>query len=204
MQGKYVTSETWLNSPADVFLLAAGSGTRMGASKPLMDFDGESILRRMTTSFRAAVLSRIRVIGRVDDHELAEATLAAGAAYVQNPRPDLEMAGSILVAIENCDSQWMAVCPADMPLLTSAPIAACLDNLAGDVVQPSCEGLPKHPVFLNRSLFPKLQARLREGFTLRDCLAEIETRTLIESPNPMQFRDVDTPEDIDALLRALR
>lgn len=204
MQGKYVTSEIWSNSPADVFLLAAGEGSRMGTSKPLLDFDGTTILERMVVSFRNGGLARVRVVGRKDDHELAEATLATGAAYVVNPRPDLGMAGSIVKAIENCDASWLGVCPADLPLLSATTISACVAALGGDVVQPSSEGRPKHPVFIHKRQFPNLKARLREGFTLRDCLPEIEARTLIESPNPLQFRDVDTPDDVQALLRALR
>lgn len=204
MQGNYAISEIWSNSPADVFLLAAGEGSRMGTSKPLLDFDGSTILERMVAAFRNGGLARVRVIGRKDDHRLAEATLAAGAAYVVNPRPDLGMAGSIITAIENCDAPWLAVCPADMPLLSSATISACVAALAGDVVQPSSEGRPKHPVFIHKRQFTIMKARLHEGFTLRDCLPEIEARTLIESPNPLQFRDVDTPDDVEALLRALR
>jgi CTP:molybdopterin cytidylyltransferase MocA len=176
----------------------------MGTSKPLLNFNGVTILERMVSAFRCAGLPRIRVIGRKEDHELAEATLAAGAAFVVNPRPDLEMAGSILIAIENCDAPWMAVCPTDMPLLSAATIAACVDALEGDVVQPSTDGRPKHPVFLHKRRFPGLKARLHEGYTLRDCLSEIEAITRVPSDNPMQFKDVDTPEDVEALLRGLR
>jgi CTP:molybdopterin cytidylyltransferase MocA len=173
----------------------------MGVSKPLMDFDGVSVLERMVDAFRGAGLARIRVIGRENDHDLAESALALGAAYIVNPRPDLGMAGSALVALDSADSTWLAICPADMPLLTTEPIEACVAALEGDVVQPSCEGRPKHPVFLSRAIAPIIRTRLQEGFTLRDALPKPDERRLVPVDNPAQFCDVDTPEDVVRLLR---
>lgn len=192
-----------MNSSIEVYLLAAGQGTRFGGSKPLFVFDGKPVLERVVGAFQDAGLASIFVIGRPDDGALAMAATKCGAKFLVGSHPELDMAGSVLAAIENCKSDWMALCPADLPLLTPTPIRDCVAALEGDVVQPSCAGRPKHPVFLSNGLFSMVRSKLLSGHTLRDCLAEPVRRKLVESDDALQFWDMNTPSDLASMMDAL-
>lgn len=186
--------------PVEVYLLAAGVGERMGASKPLLKFGKTTVLGAMAKAFREAGLRKLRVIGRKDDAELAQVTFDLGARYIFNLEPQRGMSGSILEAMEDCESDWLCVCPADMPLLQSATLTKCTENLFGNVVQPICENRRRHPAFLNISLRFELRAFLQEGGNLRQFLHEKHINT-VEAEPCWQFSDIDTPEDYERILK---
>lgn len=185
----------------EVYFLAAGKSERMGYSKPLLPFKAGTVLFTMVNSFREAGLQKIRVIGRADDPDLARETNVLNARYIFNLEPESGMASSILEALDDCRSSWMCVTPADIPLLTSNTISACLEALEGaEIVQPECLGKGKHPIFLKSNLALEMRPFLRQGGTLRDFLATQSVRK-ISRPNPTEFMDMDTHDDYIRLLQ---
>ena len=110
------------------------------------------------------------------------------------------MAGSIVEALDDCTSDWMCLCPADMPMLTAQAIGDCAAALGDErIVQPECEGRRRHPVFVSTSLRFELRCFLNEGGTLRGFLHERIIKTVPAQPCS-QFRDIDTPQDYERLL----
>lgn len=194
-------SETSLSERVEVYILAAGEGSRIGGHKATLPFGDGSLLRRVTDAFRNASLKRIRVIGRTTDEDLAREANLLGVRYIFNLDPDQGMASSVLEAIDDCRSRWAALCPVDMPLLTSATIRAVLAELSDDFacLQPECEGRPKHPVLLRSSTFLSLREHLRHGGTLREFLPTL-ARKLVACGSPNEFLDIDTPDDYARLL----
>lgn len=200
-RGKSGMSGTSLSELVEVYILAAGEGSRLGGQKATLPFGDGSIFRRITCAFRNAGLKKIRVIGRTTDESLAREANLLSVRYIFNLDPGQGMAGSVLEAIDDCRSRWAGLCPVDMPLLTSATIGTVLSGLSDDVacVQPECEGRPKHPVFLRASTFLSLRDHLRKGGTLREFLPTVE-RKLVACGAPHEFFDADTPEDYSRLL----
>lgn len=202
MQDKSGISAISPNKRIEVYLLAAGKSERLGVPKQLLRLGGDTILSHMARKFFGAGLKRVRVIGRVDDELLAREAYELGLRYVINLEPELGMVGSILEALDDCRSEWMALCPADMPLLEVGTIERCASMLdkGYSVVQPICEGIRRHPVFLKDNVWLSLRGAIREGKTLRDFLMTQNIYT-VHTENCKQFRDMDTLEDYREILR---
>lgn len=185
----------------EVYLLASGFSKRMGASKPMLPFGGTTVLCRLGQSFQEAGLAKIRVIGRPDDHELARESFLLGYRYIINLEPERGMSGSVLEALEDCRSPWLALCPCDMPLLTSETIRKLVQSLddSHDAIQPVCAGSPRHPVFLRLGATLPLRSTIASGRTLREFLRTADRR-FIEVGSPSEYLDMDTPEDYERLL----
>lgn len=190
-----------LNELVEVYLLASGQSERMGTSKPMLPFGRRTVLSRIGDAFTEAGLGRIRVIGRPDDHELARESFLLGYRYIINLEPERGMSGSVLEALDDCRSRWLALCPCDQPLLTATTIKILAQNLdeTVDAVQPIAAEKPRHPVFLRLGATLELRAVLREGGTLREYLRKCNRR-LIQFHSPEEFSDMDTPEDYARLL----
>ncbi len=198
-------SETLLSTEIEVYLLAAGRSERLGRCKQLLDWDGKTLLARMADAFCSAGLVCLHVVGRPEDEELAREVHSLGLRYVVNPRAERGMASSVLVAMEDCRSPWLGLCPADMPLLRTETLLR-LGSAVGDsctVIQPVCKGIRHHPVLFRRSLAPEVRALLEAGGTLRDYLRSAEVYK-IRVQDCTQFEDVDTWEDYERLLQIWR
>lgn len=189
------------NDLVEVYLLASGWSERMGASKPMLPFGRRTVLSRIGDAFSGAGLDRIRVIGRPDDHELARESFLLGYRYIINLEPERGMSGSVLEALNDCRSAWLALCPCDHPLLTATTIKLLAQNLDNtvDAVQPIAADKPRHPVFLRFGATLELRTIINEGGTLRDFLRKCNRR-FVQFHSPEEFCDMDTPEDYARLL----
>jgi len=156
----------------------------------------------MARKFFEAGLKRVRVIGRVNDELLAREAYELGLRYIINLDPESGMTSSILEALDDCRSEWMVLCPADIPLLEVRTIERCASMLdkGYSIIQPICGGVRKHPVFLKDRTWLSLRGAIREGKTLRDFLMTQNIYT-VYTENCQQFRDVDTMEDYREIMR---
>lgn len=187
----------------EAFLLAAGASRRMGASKPLMAFGDSTVLATMARAFLAAGCRPVSVVHRLEDVPLLEAVRTLGLRAVANADPSPGMSSSVAVAAEASGAEWLALCPCDMPLLTTATLSRLTEALGsyeGDVLQPAVAGRRKHPVFVRRAWLLHRAERLRGGTPLRDLLAEADGAS-VEFLDAAEFLDFDTPEEYEALMR---
>jgi len=190
----------------EAFLLAAGESRRMGVPKPLVPFGDSTVLATMAHAFRAAGCSPITVVHRPGDIRLLEAVHALGLRAVANADPSPGMSSSVAVAAESASSEWLALCPCDMPLLTAGTLARVVQALAdcgGDVLQPAVDGRRKHPVVIKRTWLLARTESLRGGTPLRELLGDAED-TSVEFPDEAEFLDFDTREEYEALVRLAR
>ncbi|MEM4409557.1 MAG: nucleotidyltransferase family protein [Candidatus Caldarchaeum sp.] len=198
-------SETSLSVEVEVYLLAAGRSERLGKCKQLLDWDGKSLLGRMADVFRSAGFVCLRVVGRPEDEELEREVYSLGLRYVVNRDAEQGMVSSVLTAFEDCQSPWLGICPADMPLLDPGTLRQ-LHSAVSDfctVVQPICAGIRRHPVLIRKKVASKVRSIMAEGGTLRDFLRSAEVYK-IQVQDCIQFEDVDTPEDYQRLLQIWR
>ncbi len=186
------------------YLLAAGEGRRFGRSKPLAPFHGRTVLDRVASAFRPHVLE-VALVARMEDEPLLSEAARLGLRVVANPNPELGMASSVAVAVTDCRTEWLALCPCDLPLLTSEIVGRVVRALdAGplgdtEVIQPEAEGRRKHPVILKRSWIEAFLPQLAEDTPLREILEKARALT-VPFHDPLPFRDFDTRQEYESLL----
>jgi CTP:molybdopterin cytidylyltransferase MocA len=174
----------------------------MGEHKALLPFAGETVLERMARAFREGGVRDVVTVVEQFENAISRKAAEIEVRSIVNDQMDLGMAGSILAAIADCASDWFAVCPADMPLLTAETVRMCVERLNGEPVAPSVNGKRKHPVFIPATCSGELARLLLGGGTLRDFLAS-RAVLLVECEPGVQFADMDTPEEYRRLLDLL-
>jgi molybdenum cofactor cytidylyltransferase len=182
-------------------LLAAGSATRMGRNKLLLDVGGEPLLRRAARRGLAAGLDPLLVV-LGHEAELAEAALTGLACrLLRNPDHARGMNGSLAlgVAAVPASAEAAVVLLADMPLVDAAMISALVGRwresgaplataVYGEVTAP--------PTLYARSLFPELSVREGEGRGREVVRRNLDRAALVPFP-PSSLSDVDAPGDLE-------
>lgn len=195
-----------------VLILAAGAGRRMGGrAKCLLEVQGQSLLERLVRAVRRLGLhAPMLVLG----HHATEiqAHLAQWPAHltprqVVNSAPEDDPASSLhqgLRALDD-DVQAIMVLLADQALIDAADIGAVLNAFQRRppgcrVLMPMVNGVPGHPVVFDASVRADLLAA--PGTSLRQWrTAHPQTTLPWVVDNPHYTRDLDTPDDLDALAR---
>jgi molybdenum cofactor cytidylyltransferase len=185
-------------------VLAAGTSSRMGQPKQVLQFEGRSLVRRAA---EAAVGSRTRqtivVLGA--NRELVEAELAGLAVMlVHNPDYAQGMNTSLRAGLHAVRPEVDAVVVllADQPFVDSAVIDALIDRYeesGATIVRPRYGGQPGNPVLWDRALFDELIAQ--EGDQGGRALLQQHASEIawLDLPDGTLQTDVDTPEAYAAL-----
>jgi len=181
--------------PVDCIVAAAGRSERMGSWKPLLPFQGSTIVAAVVNEALEACSRVILVTGYRGDELAARYAAAPRVLVVENPDWELGMFSSIRRGAARVETDRFFVMLADMPFV-SAPVYRALRGESGaDVVFPVHGGMRGHPVLAG--------ARVREAILAADPAAgsmrEITGRfSVIEVPWPDDsvLRDIDTPEDL--------
>lgn len=205
---------------------AAGRSRRMGRPKLLLPFGAGTVLGATLAALAAGGARRIAVVGRPDDRDL-DAWLRRGAASelarrlrlsgapgpdllrAINPEPERGMLSSVFAGLEalggagaESDAEEVVlVCPADLPALSPATVAAVLERSAAGaaLALPVHGGRRGHPLAIGPALLREVPA-LDLAVGLRQLLerhpGEVAEVAVDDSGC---LRDVDTPEDYRAL-----
>lgn len=195
-----------------VLILAAGAGRRMGGrAKCLLEVQGHSLLERLVRSVRSLGLhTPVLVLGHhaadIQAH-LAQWPEHITPRQVVNPAPEDDPASSLHLGLRALDGDVQAVMVllADQPLINATDIGAVLHAFqrrppGSQVLVPMVNGVPGHPVMFDAAVRADLLAA--PGTGLRQWRAAHPQATLPwVVDNPHHTRDLDTPEDVDALAR---
>lgn len=184
---------------AGIILLAAGSSTRMGSAKQLMNFNGKPLLRHAGEVVCRSNCAPVIVVLGAREHDLRPALQGLPLEIVVNDSWSEGIGTSIrtgLRALENRPVCGVILALADQPFIT----AEFLHGLAQQhtrtrklIVASRYSGTVGVPAFLSRQLFPRLQAlKPHEGCKnlLLGCSHEA---VLIDCPEAAI--DIDSPED---------
>ena len=183
-------------------LLAAGSSSRLGTNKLLVDFGGETIVRRAARRALEAGLAPVIVVLGFEAERVAEALQGVEVMRVVNPKHAGGMAGSMRAGIgrvpADCEAAVMIL--ADMPLVTSAMSAGLVARFRSGpepLVISLYGGVQAPPTLYARALFPALGAAGEGGgrLVVRDHRGEAAA---LEWP-PALLADLDRPEDVRRL-----
>ena len=191
-------------------VLAGGDSTRMGSPKALLPApDGQPFVVRIVRAFTDAGVSTPIVVTGSAHEAIAEALGVAfpGAAMaVRNPDPSRGQLSSLWTGMDVVvqeETAALLVTLVDVPMLSAATISVVVEawrRSRAPIVRPAVGPRHGHPVLFDRSLFSELrQAPLGAG--AKAVVRRHEARILhVVPPDEGCLRDVDTPEDYQALL----
>ena len=183
-------------------VLAAGASSRLGSNKLLIEFGGETIVRRAARRALEADLAPVIVVLGVEADRVAETLGGLDVVLVVNRDHAGGMHGSMQAGIGRvpADCEAAVVVLADMPLVTSAMSAGLVARFRrgpeplvisryGEVQAP--------PTLYARALFPALRAA-GEGGGRRVVRDHSHEAAAMDWP-PGLLADLDRPEDVERL-----
>ena len=151
--------------PGDVaaIVLAAGRSSRMGDFKPLLPFDGRTLIGHVVASLRAAGVTRIHVVTGFNAEALAPEIDRLGVTRAQNADFDRGMLSSVQAGVASLPAETEAflLMPVDVPLVRASTITRLLDAASADdaaVLYPAFRGERGHPPVIRRALFADILA----------------------------------------------
>lgn len=196
--------------PVTAAILCGGHARRMGgADKGQLLVSGATIIERQLAVLRP-LATDIMLIDRDRRH-----TAPAAARVVGDLVPDSGALGGIYTALESSMTDHVVVVACDMPFLTTAFIAAMIEEAeTADVVIPR-DGRGRHALcgVFHRRIAPTLRARIDQGrlridealagLVVHEINAELlatldrDGRLLVNVNTPEDYRDLpggyDTP-----------
>jgi molybdenum cofactor cytidylyltransferase len=186
-------------------VLAAGSSSRMGGFKPLLDLGGRTLLAQAVRAFAdAGVLDIVVVTGHRGD-EVALAASRLGCRPAANPDFEDGMFSSVRTgAAAVAEGRGFFVLPVDCPLVrpeTVGRLARTAGAAGAPHVVPAYAGRRGHPPVFGPGLRTDVLTAPPDG-TLRDVLAGRPGLLVLEVDDPGVLHDADTPGDLEALRAA--
>ncbi|HEX2178164.1 MAG TPA: nucleotidyltransferase family protein [Actinomycetota bacterium] len=145
-------------------VLAAGTSSRLGQPKQLLDFGGRPLLQHAIDAMeRSGLVDIVLVLGhRAGDVEAA-VTTGPDTRTVVNPDYAQGQATSLRAGLEAADerSQAAVVILGDQPALGALHVRTIVETYlatGAKVVQAAFGGKPNHPTLFERSMWPELMA----------------------------------------------
>ncbi len=188
--------------PVAGVLLAAGSGSRLGRPKALVELGGTRLVDRGADLLRAGGAGPLVVVSG------AAALSLPGVIMVHNPGWASGMGSSLAVGLgavpDGCAAAVIAL--VNQPLIGAAAVQRLIAaHAAGATVAVACyQGQPRNPVLLAREHWPEVISLAAGDVGARPFLrAHPDLVTLVECADTGQPDDLDTPADLARLTRML-
>ncbi len=185
---------------------AAGLSSRMGAFKPLLPFDGATVIERCIANLREAGAEKIVVVTGHQAAELEDRLSGSGVKLVHNPDyAETQMFDSLRLGLRALgeDCGVILLTPGDVPLVKPETLRALLKTRGG-FVRPVCAGKGGHPVALDAAWRKKLLGYGGAG-GLRGAVEALGIPVKeLELDDEGMLVDLDTPADYERLLGMLQ
>jgi molybdenum cofactor cytidylyltransferase len=172
----------------------------MGRPKLLLPFRDGTVVGSLIQALREGGISEIVLVIAPGDEVLRSWGEEAGVQIVVNPDPERGMLSTILEGIAVADEkETLVVCPADLPALLPSTVRTVLAQQSPLAV-PSYQGRRGHPLVISPELIPEIRT-LHLNVGLRELLdRHPDSLRVVEVDDPGCIRDVDTPEEYQALI----
>lgn len=174
-------------------ILAAGSGSRMGTPKAILEIEGERLIDRAVALFHDAGIKDVYVVlgawqGLVPDAEV-----------LINPDWKSGMGSSLRVGLAHVEKlsefSEAIVTLVDLPGLTSTAIRA-VANTSQEIVVGTFDGKPGHPVKFARRYWKEIAESSVGDVGARNFLKGRDDIFTIALEKLATGKDIDTPEDL--------
>ena len=188
-------------------VLSAGSSSRMGYPKALLEYHGRTFLGTILDAMVALGISRrLVVLGPDADKILAKHDLR-DVTVLSNEHHEAGPIGSIRAAIREIRAHpvdGLLVWPIDIPHVTIATVETLLDQFRGSdraIAVPEFDGERGHPVIFSTSVFDELlQAPDSEG--ARSVVRSDSSRVLrVPVTDGAVVQDLNTPSEYRELMK---
>jgi molybdenum cofactor cytidylyltransferase len=177
----------------DCVMPVAGESTRMGRWKPLLPWDGKTVVQA-TVDHALSVCHRvILVAGYRGDEINALFGQRRDVEVVLNIDYSRGFLSSIQTGVQHVVSRRFFVALADMPLIRGQIYRSLLEARGGDVVRPYYQGKKGHPVLIDGHLIPAI-LDLPQTASMAEVLARVAV-TRVETDDPSVCLDLDQPAD---------
>ena len=186
-------------------ILAGGKSTRMGTNKAVLRVRGRPMIEHACAAVASLCRETILVTNTPEEY-----------AHLQLPMfgdqfPEHGSLGGLYTAVQAARWPHVLVVACDMPLLNPALLAYLIAvRHAADAIVPQWDEFPEplHAIYAKScasAMRACLQAkRLKITSFFDACAVRLVSRAEIEvfDPTGMSFRNVNTPEELAAVLRA--
>lgn len=189
-------------------VLAAGSSSRMGTVKALLEVRGEPLLLRAVRLLREAGAAPVVTVLGHHAERLRPLLEESGASWVANPDPDQGQLSSLLVGLEALEERvpggalpGFLLLPVDHALVQPATVVRVVEAVREDPTRfavPSVAMRRGHPSWFPAEALPELRDPTLEGGarTVLRRRGEAVRHLVVEDPGARL--DCDTPEDWEA------
>jgi molybdenum cofactor cytidylyltransferase len=188
-------------------ILAAGSASRMGRLKQLLDWGGRPLVRVVAEHALAARLDRVLVVVGAAGDAVTAALVGLPVDIVENPAYGEGQSTSLRAGVIALGPEVGAalVLLGDQPFVTPAIV----EQLVGAwrvsdaaIVAPLYRGQRGNPVLFARAVFAELMA-IQGDQGARAILAADPARVrTVLFDDDLPLADIDTPEDYERLVRS--
>lgn len=188
---------------------AAGTSSRMGTPKALLDAGGRSFVASAVASLAQGGCDPVVVVVGPGHHEAARRASEAGAQVLVNDDPGEGPITSVRLALSSLAGSVdaIALLPVDHPTVASSTVVALIRALCDSrapLALPVFQGRRGHPTLFARELFPALLDPKLDGGARTVVHARLDDAALVEVDDPGVVTDVDTPEAYQAAFGAGR
>lgn len=181
-------------------IMASGLSNRFGGNKLLTDFHGSPLICRILDATEGIFTNRVVVTRHKEIAQLCQLRKIHTILHELPNRNDTVRLGlEALTDIDRC-----MFCPADQPLLrreTTAALALASAQEPDFIWRTAYEDTPGSPVVFPSWAFSGL-CNLPEGkgggYIIKNNPDRVK---LLKIQNPLELKDIDTPEDLETLLK---
>ena len=178
-------------------ILAAGSGSRMGAPKATIEIAGVRLVDKAVAIFHNAGIKDVYVVLGAWQGEVP------GAETVINPNWQSGMGSSLRSALEHLETRpeftQAIISLVDLPGMTAEAIRAVAES-SQEIVMGSFNGKPGHPVKFSRKYWKEIAESAKGDVGARDFLKGRGDIFYIPLEDLADGSDVDTPGDLARLV----
>lgn len=183
-------------------ILAAGLSVRFGRPKAFLPVGpgGPSFVEQLVTTFRAAGVEDVLVVGRPEDQRLRERVTRFGARFIENPLAGRGQLSSLIAALEAIAPEVSAVMvtPVDIPLVRAETVVALRDAFlrsGAPIARAAHRGRHGHPVIFSSAVFDELRHAPPSQGAKAVVRAHGAAVLDVDVEDDGVLRDVDTAQD---------
>lgn len=187
-------------------VLAAGTSSRMGASKPLLPLGSASVIEWVISSVSRAGVGDILIVTGHDPDEMASVLDRLRIRHVHNADYETSMFSSVQAGAKALgdDADAFFILPVDCPLVRPEVLKRLIRSYHeanSGILYPSCCGLRGHPPLIS-SRYRDALLLANSGDNLRSFLERhVDDAADVDVEDPTILMDMDTPEEYQRIRR---